>query len=329
MKKLIALCLSIFVGNLTFSANNVMADSSPDNGKLTLIPIVSENYFKYDPVNDPKNIYEKEDITQACYFSLDGLKMLPVNLFLYYSNPQNRNHLKLGITAMPSDKETVITYYFPTDEISGECLYPMGVITLAKITDKYYHSYDDGHQAKHHTKVNPIDPHQHRVVNHPEEIVTFYDENNGVLDSQSYGVCRSLSHIFAKYDSYPLMILEWIVRTISLDKRLPETNWYKNCRYRSSLEYPIEYSIDDNLKETLNIPALIPMEDINPTYQSIVRAAIMFNLHPKIECLFINNQYIFNHGSEDLKESQEWGECVSHHIEYTIPEVKNQKIKYR
>ena len=246
-----------------------------------LVPIDVKEYFDFDPDSWRKYyIYEKKDISQACFFSLEGLRMMPVNVLLREQSGLF-NSVEVGVTAVPVDKETVITYYYPED-FSGNTIWPMEKKFIKSLSDRIYRYGEEAHQARYHAKRHPLRQHTHWVYDHPENVVSLYQRYAAELSDGQYGLCHEQLTLSPAIYYYWLKARESAVNRKLLSSIVPSV------------------SIDQILHLALDIPQLVSVKKRDRLYQGVLRAAIIFNSYPEIKCLNIGNTE-YTRGRQDLE----------------------------
>ena len=255
-----------------------------------LVPVNAEEFFHYEPTGWKRYfIDEVKDISQACFFSLEGLRMIPVNVFVQYFYSFD-GYVRLGVTATPGDKETVITYYYPKDE-DGKTIWPLENDLIESLYNRVYRHDDEGHQARHHTKRNPLSMHTHRVFYHPAHVISLYKKHSAELAAKNYGICHETPDL--PRGSY----YEWYVLNKSaINQKLSPGN-------------AGTFSIDSILNKSLDIPGLISTSTKSSLHKGILRAAVIFNGFPEIQCVYIDDVK-YSRGSEDMENHLGRDDCV-------------------
>ncbi len=276
---------------LLFALSITVLTVSKSGVALELISIDGEEYFQYDQ-NFPRYIYEQKDISEACYFSLEGLKLVPVNLFVSY-RINLYSVLNFGVTANSDDKETVFTYYVPSD-LEGNKLYPYQNSMLKTVIDGIYLHDDEKHQPKHHSRKNPKNRHGHWFFHHLNHMTALYEANPHELAAQRYGICHQ--NVLQTYSS----LYEWLKLNYLQYNNDQVENTVDETEVGTKPEF---FFIDRVLRKALNIPDLLSLEKSKEVYQGFLRAAIIFNRFPEIDCLDLGRIRFTNGGVESLEHN--------------------------
>ncbi len=280
-------------------------------------------FFSHSEKNGQVFIQDIKDIRKMCFFNLDGLKLMPVNLFIEYEPYEYPHSLILGVTANPDDKETVMTYY--TAEGRKDSL-PFFVHKLRFLRDTYYDEDHRHHQIKQHHRLDPDRSHYHWVYNHPKEVFRLNYRYPRAVTAGNFVLCNS-DHTTAVF--YPLSLIS---HAESLDGHTDANTprfILDNARTIPSYINETDIGIDEVLKDILVGPVLEPRPRSTVLYNNVILAAFIFNAYPDLKCLSIGDTKLFNKGSEDIDNKEESSRCAQYVAQYEEQKYEETNVKQR